>query len=99
MQKRQNRNEAITKAIQIMQAYKEINMNQKNNRAFWEAIEALEKQIRKKPTCEGDGYTPDGSLVLDEWLCPRCNFRYELDYEEHNYCPNCGQAIDWSDME
>lgn len=23
--------------------------------------------------------------------------RYEVDYERHNHCPTCGQAIDWSD--
>ncbi|MCU6725754.1 Uncharacterised protein [uncultured Clostridium sp.] len=71
----------------------------KKEKTEQKAMEALAKQTPKKPTLEGDGYAPDGSLVLDEWLCPRCKFRYELDYEEHNYCPNCGQAIDWSDME
>ena len=36
------------------------------------AIQALEKQIPKKPTYEGDGYAPDGTFVFDEWLCPSC---------------------------
>ena len=43
------------------------------------AIQALEKQIPKKPTYEGDGYAPDGTFVWDD------------------FCPNCGQKIDWSD--
>ena len=60
------------------------------------AIEALEKQMPKKPTYDGDGYAPDGSFVWDEWLCPNCNSRYEVDYDEYDYCPNCGQALDWS---
>lgn len=55
-----------------------------------------EKQIPKKPTYEGDGYTPDGTFVWDEWICQNCGSRYELEYDDYEYCPNCGQAIDWS---
>ena len=61
--------------------------------------EALEKQIPKKPTCEGDGYADDGELMYDTWICPCCEKDYELDYEEYEFCPNCGQALDWSDNE
>ena len=61
------------------------------------AIQALEKRIPKKPTYEGDGYAPDVSFVWDEWLCPCCGKRYEVDYDDYDYCPNCGQKIDWSD--
>ena len=60
------------------------------------AIQSLEKQIPKKPTYEGDGYAPDGTFVFDEWLCPCCGKRYEVDYDDYDYCPNCGQKIDWS---
>ena len=60
-------------------------------------INALEKQIPKKPTYEGDGYSPDGKFVLDEWICPCCETRYEVDYDDYDYCPHCGQKIDWSD--
>ena len=63
------------------------------------AIKALEKQIPKKPTYDGDGYAPDGTFVWDEWLCPCCRSRYEIDYDEYDFCPNCGQAIDWSEKE
>lgn len=59
-------------------------------------IEALEKQIPKKPDFEGDGYA-DGQLVYDTWICPHCEKKYEVDYEEYDFCPNCGQAIDWSE--
>lgn len=24
---------------------------------------------------------------------------YEVDYEEYDYCPSCGQRIDWSDQD
>lgn len=58
------------------------------------AIQALEKQIPKKPTYEGDGYVPDGTLVYDTWICPCCDKRYEVDYDDYDYCPNCGQKLD-----
>ena len=57
------------------------------------AIEALEKQIAKEPRLEGDGYAPDGSFVFDTWICPNCSEHYEIDFEEHAYCPVCGQKI------
>ena len=60
------------------------------------AAHALQKQIPKMPTYEGDGYAPDGSFVFDTWVCPHCDTRYEVDYDEYDFCPNCGQAIDWS---
>lgn len=61
------------------------------------AIKALEKQVAKKPSFEGDGYDPDGNLVYDTWICPCCEKHYEVDYEEYDYCPFCGQRIDWSE--
>lgn len=63
------------------------------------AVKALEKQIAKKPTYEGDGYAPDGTFVYDTWICPCCDERYEVDYDDYDYCPNCGQKLDWSDEE
>lgn len=50
-------------------------------------IEALEKQIPKKPICKK--YTTDTK-------CPVCN-TFVLIYNK--YCIECGQAIDWSDTE
>lgn len=63
------------------------------------AQKCVDKQIGQKPTYEGDGYAPDGSFVWDEWLCPCCNNRYEVDYDDYDYCPNCGQKIDWEEAE
>lgn len=67
--------------------------------AFTTAIEVLEKQLPKKPTYEGDGYASDGTFIWDEWLCPNCGSRYEVDYDDYGYCPNCGQRIDWEEEE
>ena len=55
-------------------------------------MEALEKQIPKKPidkTLEYDGYYG---------RCPDCN-RVIYDYKDRNRCYNCGQSLDWSDKE
>jgi endogenous inhibitor of DNA gyrase (YacG/DUF329 family) len=47
------------------------------------AVEAMEKQIPKKPTDEG-------------WLyCPICG--KDILMERYKFCPGCGQAIDLED--
>lgn len=61
-------------------------------------IEALDKQISQTPTLWGDGYS-DGELVYDMYDCPNCGKHYELDYEQYDYCPNCGQKLDWTVLE
>lgn len=58
------------------------------------AIKALGLTEERTPDLEGDGYS-DGHLVYDTWICPNCEKHYEMEYEEHDHCPNCGQAIDW----
>ena len=67
----------------------------------WVAMKAASEMYRKekaeRPDIYGDGYDRDGNLVCDEWYCPRCSTRYEIGYGHYNYCPNCGQKIDWSD--
>lgn len=57
--------------------------------------EALALRLPTRPTLSGDGYA-DGVLVYDTWECPNCGQQYEVDYEKHKHCPDCGQAIDWS---
>lgn len=55
--------------------------------AICKTIEALEKQIPKKP--------------YDTVHCPLCKIEVELqpiDTEQVTYCLHCGQAIDWSDI-
>jgi rubrerythrin len=65
-------------------------LNEKN------VADALRKQIPQKPDYEGDGYDDSGNLIYDTWICPNCGDRYEVDYEIHQYCPMCGQRIDWN---
>lgn len=57
------------------------------------AIEALEKQIPKKPVTEKD-------KVIFGIVCGRCPYCDSAVYSTTNlYCHNCGQALDWSDTE
>ena len=69
---------------------------ERHNAVIVMAIKALEKRVPKQPDLEGDGYDDDGEIIFDEWLCPCCETRYEVDYDDYKFCPNCGQAIDWS---
>ena len=58
-------------------------------RAIDEAVSALEKQMPKKIEYVSDE---------DADRCPVC--KEELDgCNYYNYCPCCGQAIDWSEVE
>ena len=71
-----------------------VSMKVPESRAMVEkAIEELGYRIPKKPDSKYDRirhqYVP---------ICQTCNT--ELDEEkssENNFCPNCGQAIDWGD--
>ena len=64
------------------------------------AIQAIEKQIPKKPEYEADGYA-DGELVYDYAKCPICghDFEYGINDWGCKYCSDCGQKLDWSDEE
>ena len=63
------------------------------------SIQALKKQIPKKPEYEADGYA-DEELVYDYAKCPICghNFEYDINDWGCKYCSDCGQKLDWSDL-
>ena len=52
-------------------------------------IKALEKQIPKKP------------IEKSPWVyhCPSCDSQdiEDVFIKKFNFCPDCGQALDWSD--
>ena len=58
----------------------------KDVEALEAAIEAVEKQIPKKPVVRN----------YASWSGCECGLKI---YEHMAYCPYCGQAIDWSDEE
>ena len=59
-----------------------------------EIAKAMDKSKARKPTLKYDGYADDNP-VYDTWECPDCGTVYDYD-DKYNYCPNCGQRIDWS---
>ena len=66
------------------------------------AVEALEKQMPKKPN-----YVPDDdTCVYYHWECPECGNYYSYSIRKTfgvlynnsvSYCSRCGQALNWSD--
>lgn len=59
-----------------------------------ECRESVEKQKPKAPDYEGDGYDNKGELIYDTWICPNCGKKYEVDYDDYEHCPECGQRLD-----
>ncbi len=55
-------------------------------------MELKERNTPKEAIYEGDGYS-DGEMVYDTWICPNCGVKYEVDYDDYDFCPNCGQMI------
>lgn len=70
----------------------------KENEAYRMAIEALEKQIPKKPVWKLDSYY---HRMGKGKKAPCCQICFEDLLDEKNdcfkFCPECGQAVDWSD--
>ena len=66
--------------------------------AFEMAIDALEKQMPKKPIKWTKIATLNKSPEAISWesihCCPRCKSNLASQYK---YCPQCGLEIDWSD--
>lgn len=60
--------------------------------------EARDRQISKKPNIWGDGSDNEGNIIYDTYDCPNCGKSYEVDYHDYKHCPECGQAIDRSDI-
>lgn len=54
--------------------------------------ELKERDTAKMPRYEGDGYS-EGEMVYDTWFCPNCEEEYEVDYDDYDFCPNCGQRL------
>ena len=79
--------EVAIKALEDVQQYRAIGTPE-------ECRVAMEKQTAKRPDYEGDGYA-DGHLVYDTWICQCCGKHYEVDYDEYDFCPDCGQKLDW----
>lgn len=58
-----------------------------NRRLDHELKELVERATPKKPKSEKEIF----------YLCPICKEFVGDEFDKSNYCPMCGQAIDWSE--
>lgn len=68
---------------------------------YGKAIEALEKQIPKKPVYSDYDDNGFDEIIPNEAKCPVCGYEFEFgmwNEFDNPYC-YCGQAIDWSDVD
>ena len=79
-------NEEAIKILEVAKAETEWTAPLDYHEAFDVAIEALEKQIPKKPF--------EGNVHI-VYLCPNC---HSLNYTTP-YCRHCGQRIGWTEGE
>ena len=70
------------------------------------SVHPEQKQIPQKLKIETLECMIQGYSYMDKCcVCPSCGtFRGNLDYEpykikKYNYCPDCGRALDWSDIQ
>lgn len=75
------------------------------NEACRMGMEAIGYRIPKKPDTDiiNRGIDAAGEYDIDSnYICPNCKSVVgDCEIEEHyfDYCPDCGQALDWSDEE
>lgn len=83
-----------SEAIEIVRkekAYMDSHAGRAQSEAYQIAINALEKQIPKKPIIETYRYTT-------LFICPYCERKQGIKYKQY-HCIECGQKLDWSDEE
>lgn len=86
-------------AIEILQEERDYAQFPKYVREAVEiATSAIKKRIPASPIIWHGTQTPDSPIPPDDWgyECPCCG-NQEIDYPDH-HC-ECGQALDWSDVE
>ena len=59
----------------------------------------VKKEIHRSPIRNGYWYDPDRSHVHVGWKCSNCGTKYRVYYADYDYCPHCGQRIDFGDAE
>lgn len=83
----------IYDAIEKLAEYEDTELSPK------QVLQLNDLKTSKKPDIEGDGYNEFGDIIYDIWICPNCNEHYEIDYDEYDFCPKCGQRIDRRELE
>ncbi len=91
------------KAIEVLTVSKDIREQIPMLAPVYEvAVKALEKQIPKKPLLRMCGDCQKDCVDCDRYedRCPNCNGGLYADSGKlYEYCPNCGQKLDWSEQE
>ena len=83
----------VIKTLELAKAEVEWNYPMDYAVAIDEAIKAVEKQIPKKPE-------PKEDASGEYYVCPICGVYQEyLTDGKPPYCVNCGQALDWQEVE
>lgn len=65
----------------------------------WDLLkELVEKATPKKPEIKElirkDNYRDGTNIPRFDWWCPNCHLEH-ISGNDINYCPTCGQALDW----
>lgn len=58
-----------------------------------EALSVFNWLVHKETPKKPDFVVYDDCEWLGSWRCPSCNGTVEVN---QNYCPHCGQHLDWS---
>ena len=83
--------------VQKEKAYMDNHAGRAQSEAFQMAINALEKQIPKKPIINHINTNEDVTEI--EYTCSACGTNYVELTPCEEFCPYCGNKIDWSDEE
>ena len=88
------------KAIEIVRkekAYMDSHAGRAQSEAFQMAINALEKQIPKKPIIKHINTSEEAAEI--EYTCFICGTNFVELTPCKKWCPYCGNKFDWSDEE
>ena len=92
--KMNNKDMANDTADRLEELIKKLNYKTREEVLLGKFPNILAMRVPTSPELVGDGYS-DGEIVYDTWICPNCKQEYEVEYEHYNFCPYCGQCIDW----
>lgn len=62
-------------------------------------LQLIERDTPRTPEYVAFGDDEEGKPVYDTAYCPNCHHEFETDYDESNFCPDCGQRLDWTRVE
>ena len=48
-------------------------------------------ELKERDTAKTPEY--ENNEEYDNWICPNCRKYYEVDYDDCDFCPNCGQRL------